>query len=83
MSDTAEMKRARRLARRKGYLLQSLGNGYGEVIVVQCAVHGSACRADRYEMEHGHWRSHHDVSDGQVEDVTAWLQAQPDEADAA
>lgn len=76
MSDTSALKRARRTARAKGYLLHKLPDQLApmdSVEVIECSIHGGDCHATGDQLDGGHWRSHFSVFSGDLEDVTDWL----------
>lgn len=76
MSEVNRLSRARRLARSKGYLLRKLPDTKSpmdSIDVIECSIRGGECKASRYDMELGHWRSHFSVYSGDIDAIERWL----------
>jgi len=76
MSETPQLRRTRRRARKAGYIVHKypdLTVANDSMELVECGIHGGSCKADRYDMEHGHWRSHASVWSGNLDSIENFL----------
>jgi len=76
MSEDARLSRTRRRARKAGYIVHKypdLTVANDSMKLVECGIHGGSCKADRYDMEHGHWRSHASVWSGNLDSIENFL----------
>ncbi len=73
MAEHRDIARARRLARSKGLVLHKIPDGGDSYDVQQCSIRGGQCKASRYELERGHWRSHYSAAGGNLAEVLEFL----------
>ncbi len=76
MSETSQLRRARRLARKAGYIVHKFPDLHIENDSIElhaCEIHGGECTAGRFEMERGHWRSHTSVWSGDLTELEDFL----------
>ncbi len=76
MSETPQLRRTRRRARKAGYIMHKypdLTVANDSMELVECGIHGGRCKADRYDIKHGHWRSHTFVWSGNLDSIENFL----------